>query len=103
MATMAALGLGAQFGVLLPFSRKHESEADEIGQELMAKAGFNPQGAIELWQNMKKAGGGGGPQWMSTHPSHKTRIRDLQKGLNKNRIHYQNAKANGRIPNCGRL
>lgn len=75
---MAALGAGAQYGVLLPFSRKQESEADQIGLDLMAKAGYDPHQSIDLWKNMEKAGGGQPPEWLSTHPSHGTRISDLQ-------------------------
>jgi len=74
---MAALGLGAQFGVLLPFSRKHETEADRLGVEYMAKAGFDPRQAPELWKLMKGKGGGGTPEFMSTHPSPDSRIADL--------------------------
>lgn len=76
---MAALGLGAQFGVLLPHSRLQESEADVIGLRLMAQAGFNPQAAIELWQNMAKASQGQSPpEFLSTHPSHSSRVKNLQ-------------------------
>ena len=77
----AALGLGTQYGVLLPFSRTHESEADLIGLELMSKAGFNPSGAVTLWQNMRQANGKQVPEWMSTHPSPDTRIKDLKASL----------------------
>lgn len=102
---MAGLGLGAQFGVLLPFSRKHESEADEIGLTLMAKAGFRPSEAVQLWRNMSKAGGGGSgpPEFMSTHPSHSTRIGDLQERQSHANQLYQNAIASGINPNCGHL
>ncbi|MBA1145971.1 M48 family metallopeptidase [Ectothiorhodospiraceae bacterium WFHF3C12] len=75
---MALLGLGAQVGVLLPFSRSHESEADEIGLELMAEAGFSPAESVELWKRMAEASDGQPPEFLSTHPSHGTRIRDLQ-------------------------
>ncbi|WP_153916384.1 M48 family metallopeptidase [Shewanella sp. TC10] len=75
---MAGLGLGAQVGILLPFGRDQESEADELGLELMAKAGFNPAKSVTLWQNMAKAGGEQGPELFSTHPSHSTRISDLK-------------------------
>lgn len=77
---MAALGLGAQVGVMLPFGRAQESEADVVGLELMAKAGFDPAQSIVLWQNMAKAGGAQGPELLSTHPSHSNRIADLQAG-----------------------
>ncbi len=77
-ATMAALGLGIQYGVLLPYGRTQESEADIVGLELMAKAGFNPSESISLWRNMAAASGGSRPpELLSTHPSHDTRIRDL--------------------------
>lgn len=99
-ATMAAIGLGAQFGVLLPYSRTHESEADYIGLKIMAKAGFQPQEAVSLWQNMGKAGGQKPPEFMSTHPSDKTRIRELSASMAEANALYQQALAAGRTPNC---
>ncbi len=82
--TMAALGLGVQFGVLLPYGRTQESEADIVGLELMTQAGFDPYQSIELWKNMAKASGGKQPpELLSTHPSHSTRITDLRRKANK--------------------
>ncbi|MDO6610351.1 M48 family metallopeptidase [Shewanella sp. 1_MG-2023] len=89
---MAGLGLGAQVGILLPFGRDQESEADELGLELMAKAGFNPAKSVILWQNMAKAGGEQGPELFSTHPSHSSRISDLQALQTKVTPLYQAAK-----------
>jgi predicted Zn-dependent protease len=80
---MGALGLGAQFGVLLPHSRAQESEADIVGLDYMAKAGFDPRQSVNLWQNMAAAGGGQQPEFMSTHPSHGTRIQNLQAAIPK--------------------
>lgn len=80
-ATMAALGLGAQFGVLLPYSRTHESEADTIGLKMMAKAGFDPQQAVALWQIMAGSGTKKPPEFMSTHPSDQTRISQLNQQM----------------------
>ncbi len=94
------LGLGAEYGIALPFSRKHESEADVIGLQLMAQAGFNPQESVSLWENMAAASGGSPPQFLSTHPSHATRIRDLQARLPEVMPLYQQAQAAGRRPNC---
>ena len=77
--TMAALGLGVQYGVILPYGRTQESEADIVGLDYMAKAGFDPRQSVNLWQNMAKASGGNQPpELLSTHPSHDTRIKDLQ-------------------------
>lgn len=73
---MARLAYQVTLG--LPNSRLHESEADRMGVELAARAGYDPRAAITLWQKMGRAGGGGGPEWMSTHPSADTRIRDLE-------------------------
>jgi len=71
---------GAQFGVLLPFSRNHETEADELGLRLMAIAGYNPENAISFWKRMATQNGGNEPaEWMSTHPSNATRIQNIQK------------------------
>ncbi len=76
---MGAFGAGAQFGVLLPFSRKDESEADEIGLMLAAAACFDPHAAIPLWERMEQQGGGQRPpEFMSTHPNPGNRIQRLQ-------------------------
>ena len=71
-------GLGAQYGVMLPYSRKHEYEADHIGLILMTMAGYDPSQAVGFWQKMSGAsGGGGGSDFMSTHPSDTKRIAEL--------------------------
>lgn len=76
--TMTALGLGAQFGVLLPYSRLHETEADAMGLRISAAAGYDPAQAVLLWRRMKEVSGGGAPvEFMSTHPSNDRRISDL--------------------------
>ncbi len=78
---MQALGLGVQAGVLLPFSRKHESEADYIGILLAADAGYDPREAIQIWKRMAAASDGAPPEFLSTHPAHETRIADLTKWM----------------------
>ena len=97
---MAALGLGAQVGILMPYGRSQESEADVLGLNLMARAGFNPREAVTLWQNMAKASKGQPPEFMSTHPSHDTRIKELNEAMPKATKLYNNAQAAGRKPNC---
>lgn len=74
-------GLGAQYGVTLPFSRKHESEADYMGLIFMTMAGYNPSTAVTFWQKMSANGGASIPEFMSTHPSDATRINDIKKYL----------------------
>ncbi|MGM0634520.1 MAG: M48 family metallopeptidase [Bacteroidota bacterium] len=76
---MTAYGIGSQIGVMLPFSRKHETEADEIGIKLMAIAGYDPEEASELWKRMAQASGGGTPEFLSTHPSPDSRIENLKR------------------------
>jgi predicted Zn-dependent protease len=82
-AIMQLYGLGAQVGVLLPWSRTQESEADHIGLILMAKAGYNPEAALELWQRMEKLEGKGSqpPEFLSTHPGYGTREHDIKAWL----------------------
>ncbi len=76
---MAIYGYGSQLGVMLPFSRKHEAEADKMGQILMAIAGYNPDAAAEVWVKMSKLGGQQPPEILSTHPSHERRMANLRK------------------------
>ncbi len=87
---MAAIGAGAQYGVLLPFSRDHESEADHIGLMIAAGACFDPREAPRLWERMAQASGGQQPsEFMSTHPSHGTRIEQLNALMPKAMELYQ--------------
>ena len=73
-----AYGIGSQIGVMLPFSRSHETEADRIGLQIMAIAGYDPSEAAELWKRMKaQSGGQAPPEFLSTHPSNDTRISNL--------------------------
>jgi predicted Zn-dependent protease len=97
---MAAIGLGMQVGVQLPFSRTHESEADVIGLQLMAKSGFDPRQSVNLWQNMDAASGGERPmEFLSTHPAPQTRIDNLQANMQAAYADYQAAPSR---PSCTR-
>lgn len=97
---MGLLGVGAQVGVLLPFSRAQESEADLLGLDLMARAGFDPRQSVVLWQNMERANSGGPPAFLSTHPSPGGRIEALQNRLPQALELYQQARVQGREPAC---
>jgi predicted Zn-dependent protease len=100
---MGLLGVGAQVGLLLPFSRTQETEADLIGLDLMAKAGFDPRASILLWRNMSAAGNGRTqPEFLSTHPSHVTRIAKLNERMPSALPIYERARAEGRRPQCKR-
>ena len=87
-----AYGLGAQYGVMLPYSRLHETEADKMGLIFMAIAGYNPQTAVEFWERMSKSGGQKPPEIMSTHPSDETRINTLKEFMPEALKHYKNIK-----------
>lgn len=92
---MSSLGIGAQVGVLLPFSREHESEADYIGLILMAKAGYDPREAIDLWRRMKEHSekkGDKPPEFLSTHPADETRIRQLSAWVPEAMTYYNTGK-----------
>jgi predicted Zn-dependent protease len=89
-AVGAALGLGTQYGVLLPFSRQHESEADHLGIYYMAKAGYDPAEAPRLWERMSAKGKATTPEFLSTHPSDATRIAQLRAWLPDARRYYEN-------------
>lgn len=97
---VAGLGIGVQYGVIMPYSRSHESEADIVGQDLMARSGFDPQASVKLWQNMAKLSKSSPPEFMSTHPSNETRIKQLNNHLTVSQPYYQNEKQRGSLPKC---
>ncbi|MCK7458199.1 M48 family metallopeptidase [Idiomarina aminovorans] len=100
---MAALGVGAQVGILLPYSRTHESESDELGMKYMADAGFKLEHAPELWRNMQAASDGQSPlELLSTHPNPKTRIKDLEAQIPALQERYAAARSAGKTPACQR-
>ncbi len=87
---MTAFGVGAQYGVILPYSRTHETEADRLGLVFMAMAGYDPHEAVGFWQRMaEKKGGKAPPEFMSTHPSDKTRINKIKEAIPEAMKHYK--------------
>lgn len=95
------LGAGTQVGVLLPYSRLHESEADRIGQELMATAGFDPRQAAVLWENMQRASSGNAPpRLLSTHPDSRQRAQTLAEQAPSLMPKYEAVRAAGHSPAC---
>lgn len=98
---LALLGLGAQVGILLPYGRAQETESDVLGLEYMARAGFDPRESIELWRRMGQKGSGQPPEFLSTHPSHGTRIETLREHMPDALQRYEAARARGENPQCG--
>lgn len=91
---LAAFGLGAQVGYLLPHSRQQELEADRIGLMYMARAGYDPRAAVDFWQSMEKQGGGGRvPDFLSTHPGHGQRIERLRRFMPEALKAFRQARA----------
>lgn len=90
-AIMSALGAGAKFGVILPFSRDHETEADEMGILYMARAGYDPRESVAFWKRMGEMSGAQPPEFMSTHPAHGTRIQRLNAFMPKALEEYRKA------------
>jgi predicted Zn-dependent protease len=86
---LGVYGVTANVGIMLPYSRLHESEADRIGLVLMAKAGYNPREAIPFWQRMNKQGGSKPPEFLSTHPAPETRIKDIQSHIPEAMKYYK--------------
>ncbi len=101
---MAALGLGVQVGYLLPYDREQEVESDRLGLQLMAQAGFRPEEAVNMWQNMSAASSGRQqpPELLSTHPSHGSRIQELNALMPEAQSVYQQARNQGKVPACHR-
>lgn len=87
---MAAYGAGASLGLILPYSRLHESEADEIGLIYAARAGYDPRGALDFWERMEAQKSGSPPEFLSTHPAGETRLRRLKMLMPKAMRIYQN-------------
>jgi len=90
---LAAYGLGTQVGLMLPYSRSHETEADREGLFLAARAGYDPRAAISFWEKMSNSGGASPPEFLSTHPGHNTRISNLREWMPQAlRIYRQNQR-----------
>lgn len=87
---LTSFGLGTQIGVLLPYSRLHESEADHLGLIFMAMAGYDPRVAVNFWERMASNKGGAPPEFLSTHPSDRTRIQNIQSLLPDAMKYYKN-------------
>ncbi|MCF7223667.1 M48 family metallopeptidase [Marilutibacter chinensis] len=94
-------GAAVQAGLLLPNNRTQETEADVVGQQLMARAGYDPHQAVDLWKNMMSASGGQPPEWLSTHPNPASRIQELDSRADSLAPTWQQAQAAGRRPRCG--
>ncbi|WP_417656071.1 M48 family metallopeptidase [Pseudidiomarina aestuarii] len=97
---MASLGVGTQLLYILPYSRTHESESDQLGMDYMAAAGYDPAGAAQLWRNMAAQAGANPPEFLSTHPSPQTRIDALEAYRSEVQATYQRAISEGGRPNC---
>ncbi len=94
------LGVGAQYGVLMPYGRGQESEADILGLDYMAMAGFDPRESVLLWRNMSKKDGAQPPEFLSTHPANQSRINDLNTRMPHALTIYKKARESGKNPNC---
>ncbi len=88
---MQAYGAGATVGLLLPYSRLHESEADRIGLTLMARAGYDPREAVPFWQRMNEQGGRRPPEFLSTHPAPESRIANIKRYIPEALVYYKKA------------
>jgi predicted Zn-dependent protease len=97
-----ALSAGAALGIMNPFSRKQETEADIVGLEYMARAGFDPRESVTLWKNMNAKNTSKIPEYMSTHPSGETRIENLVSQYPKVLALYNEAQAQGKDPQCAK-
>lgn len=95
-----ALNQGAMYGILLPYKRSQETEADVVGLEFMARAGFDPRAAVPLWQNMNSQAGEAPAEFVSTHPSSEKRIDSLVSQWIEVLPLYNEALQEGRDPNC---
>ena len=89
---LAAYGVGTALALALPFSRKQEGEADRIGLIYMAKAGYDPREAVAFWERMGAAGRGAPPEFLSTHPGYRTRIKNLRKWMPEAMEYYENSQ-----------
>ncbi len=94
------IGMGADLLLTLPYSRADETEADRLGLDYMARAGFDPRESVTLWHNMARASGGGPPELLSTHPAPDSRIRELQQRMSAAVQTFEAARARGQRPAC---
>lgn len=97
---LALLGVGSQVGVLLPFSRQNEADADLLGQRFMASAGFDPAAAVSLWEKMSSGEAARPPEWLSTHPDPDRRADRLREGVTRLESVLARARAAGKVPAC---